>query len=346
MFYSRRTKRVILGFLALGLVVGFIVVGSFRFAANTREQKRYEDEQAAMKHPEPNISVIETGSRPQIRRYAAQLKPWMEANVPSEVTGRVVDVMIEAGQTVKKDQPLIRLDDRMASIEVARTKANQDETRRLLEESSRLLKTRAISDSQYQAQVALVRIADAAFAQSQETLARHVIRAPFDGIVNARLVDVGDAININQPVAEVVDLEKLRIEFFVSENDLEAFPEGKSLDLLVPSKPGYVFEPKVDFVSRSADKATRLFRVEALLPNTETSLPGGLQGIVSTEVDQFAGLPMVPAMAVRFIGKNSLVWKQLPDGSAEQISITVGPELDGVYPVLSGLNAEDRIIIR
>jgi membrane fusion protein (multidrug efflux system) len=346
MFYSRRTKRVILGFTALGLVVGFIVVGSLRVSASAREQRRYEEEQAAMKQPEPNISVIESGSRPQIRRYAAQLKPWMEANVPAEVTGRVVEVMIEAGQSIAKNQPLIHLDDRLASIAVARSKASRDEAHRLLDEASRLLKTRAISDSQYQAQYAMVRIADAELAQSQETLDRHTIRAPFDGIVNARLVDIGDAINVSQPVAEVVDLKQLRIEFFISENDLSAFPEGKALDLQLPSRPGRIFAPKVDFVSRSADQATRLFRVEAVLPNTETPLPGGLQGIISTEVDQFANLPMVPAMAVRFIGKNSMVWKQLPDGGAEQVAITVGPELDGVYPVLAGLNAGDRVIIR
>jgi membrane fusion protein (multidrug efflux system) len=346
MFYSRRTKRVILGFLALGLLVCFIILGSLRFAASTREQKLYEEERAAMKQPEPNVFTVETGTRPQIRRYAAQLKPWMEANVPAEVAGRVTNVMIEAGQSVKEDEPLVQLDDRLASIAVSRSKANYEEARRLLAESERLLKTRAISDSQYRAQNALVRIAEAEFAESAETLARHTIRAPFNGIVNARLVDIGDAINANQPVAEIVDLEKLRIELFVSENDLGAFPENKEIDLLLPSRPGRIFEPRVDFVSRSADPATRMFRVEALLPNTEDPLPGGLQGIVSTEVDRFKGLPMVPAMAVRFIGKNSMVWKQLPDGTAEQVAIVVGPELDGVYPVLDGLDAGDRIIIR
>lgn len=346
MFYRRRTKRVILGFLVLGLIIAFIILGSIRFAASSRQQKQYEEERAAMKQPEPNVFVIETGSRPQTRRYAAQLKPWMEANVPAEVPGRVTQVMIEAGQSVKKDQALIQLDDRLAQIAVDRSKTNYAEARRLLAEADRLFKTRAISDSQYQAQKALVRIAEAEFAESAETLARHTIRAPFDGIINARMVDIGDAINVNQPVAQIVDLEQLRIEFFVSENDLRAFPENKNIDLLVPSRPGRTFEPKVDFVSRSADPATRMFRVEALLPNTTDPLPGGLQGIVSMEVDRFADLPMVPAMAVRFIGQNSMVWKQRPDGTAEQVSIVVGPELDGVYPVLEGLDAGDRIIVR
>lgn len=346
MYYRRRTKRVILGFFVLALIVGFIVIGSFRFAEAARERQRYEEEQAAIRPPEPNIFVIETGDRPQTRRYAAQLRPWMHANVPAEVAGRVVEVMVEAGQSVSEGDPLVRLDESLSTIAAQRAQANHEEAKRLLEESARLVKTRAISDTQYHAQLAATRLAEAELAEAREVLNRHVIRAPFNGIVNNRLVDIGDAINVNQPVAELVDLERLRVEFHVSENDLSAFEIGKPLDLLVPSLPGRTFEPTVDFTSRSADQGTRLFRIEAILPNEGSRLPGGLQGIVSTEVHQFTDLPMVPALAVRFLGKNTLVWKMTSEGTPEQVNITVGPELDGVYPVLSGLSAGDRVIVR
>jgi membrane fusion protein (multidrug efflux system) len=345
MHYSRRRKRVILGFLTLLIVSAFIIIASARFSSNTRDQERYKQERAAMKPPMPNVVVIESATRPQVRRYAAQLRPWMEANVPSEVSGRVTEVLVEGGTPVEAGQPLVKLDDRLATIAVDRARANHEESQRLLEEAKRLIQTRAISNTQYAAQAAQERITKAALDESLELLARHTIRSPFDGVVNGRFVDVGDAVNSNQPVAEVVDLSRLRVELFVSEHDLMAFPVDRKLELLVPAIPTAVFAPRVNFVSKSADPETRLFRVEAILENTD-DLPGGLQGVVSNEVEVFKGLPMVPAMAVRFVGRESLVWKEDENGNAAQTGIIVGPELDGFYPVFQGLQGGDRIHVR
>lgn len=298
-----------------------------------------------MKPPAPNVVVIESATRPQVRRYAAQLRPWMSANVPAEVSGRVVEVLVEAGTLVKSGQPLVKLDDRLATIAADRARANHEESERLLDEAKRLSQTRAISNTQYESQAALERITKAAMDESLELLARHTIRSPFDGVVNSRSVDIGDAVNSNQAVAEVVDLDRLRVELFVSENDLSAFPEGRKLELLVSAAPNAVFAPKVNFVSKSADPETRLFRVEAVLENTG-DLPGGLQGVVSNEIEVFKGLPMVPSMAVRFVGRETLVWKEDDSGNAAQTTITVGPELDGFYPVFQGLQTGDRIQVR
>jgi len=346
MKYSRRKKRVLLGFFALILVVAFFLLASYRFADAMREQRRYEQERMEMKPPAVNLVQVERRDAPQLRRYAAQLRPWMEAGVPAEVAGRVVEVLVEGGDEVEAGQPLIRLDETLSRIAVDQARSRYEEAVRLQAEAQRLLRTRAISETAFQSQVATVRTDQAALADATERLARHTVRAPFTGVVNERLVDLGDAVNLNEPVVRLVDLEKLRVEFYVSENDLFAFPVGKPVSLQLQSQPGRAFTPEVDFVARSADPATRLFRVEAVLPNPGQDLAGGLQGVVEAEIRRFPETPFVPAAAVRFSGRRSLVWKKDASGEAVLTDIAVGPEIEGYYPVLEGLAEGDEVFIK
>jgi membrane fusion protein (multidrug efflux system) len=344
MIFTRRTKRVLLGFIALGLVVFFVILASFRFAEAAREKRRYEMEKVELRVPEPNIVAAEVRDLERVRRFTADLRPWIDAEVPAEVAGRVTEVFVEGGSVVEPGALLVKLDETLARLAVDQAQARYEESLRLRAEAERLFKTRAISETAYQAQMSAVRLDKAVLAEAGERLARHTIRAPFPGIVDKRMVDVGEAVNANQPVARVVDLEKLRVEFYVTAADLSSFPVNQPVRLLLDSHPHEVLNPTVDFVSPAADQRTRLFRVEAVMDN-EKKLPGGLQGVVQSVTVPFRGLPSLPAAAVQFSGRQSLVWKVQPDGP-ELVEIRIGPELDGFYPVLEGLNAGDRVLIR
>jgi multidrug efflux system membrane fusion protein len=181
--------------------------------------------------------------------------------------------------------------------------------------------------------------------EARDTLARHTITAPFSGVVNERLVDAGDAVNVHQPVARVVDLEKLRVYLHVGESDLSAFPSGKILPLQLSSGRQGTLRSEVVFASRSADPATRLFRIEAMLDNADLAVPGGIQGTVETEVEVFAAGPVVPAAAVRFSGNNATVMLDAKE-AAVQTPVRLGPEIDGRFPVLDGLKAGDRVLVQ
>jgi multidrug efflux pump subunit AcrA (membrane-fusion protein) len=141
-----------------------------------------------------------------------------------------------------------------------------------------------------------------------------------------------------------VDLDRLRVEFFVTEADLDSFPIGKPIRLLLDSLPDEILEPTVDFVSPASDPRSRLFRVEAVMDNTK-DLPGGLQGVVESVTTPFQNSPSLPTAAVQFAGRQSLVWKVEPEGP-KLTEIRIGPEIDGFYPVLDGLNPGDKVLIR
>lgn len=341
----RRTKRAALGFLALALVVAGVLSGTNRYLDAQKEKRRSEMERKELLAPPPVPVEVVSLPLERVRKFTAALVPWMTAGVPAEVAGRVASVFVEAGNRVSAGEVLIELDATRAQILLDAAALRLTETERLLKEAGRLREANAISSTAYESALSESRIARAQYAEALDTVERHKVKAPFDGTVNARLVDIGDAVNVNQPVVELVDLDKLRVELLVAESDLPAFLPGGKLALRLSSGRGGVLEPVVRFVGRSADPATRLFKVEAVLDNTGHDLPGGIQGHVEANVQEFPDGPVVPAVAVRFAGADAIVMVDTPEGP-RPVKIKVGPEIQGKFPVLEGLKPGDKVYIQ
>lgn len=340
----KRTKRIALGASAIFLIVLAVLLASHRYISVQRERQRMETERKELVPPKP--ATVEVLSEPLVRNrsFTADIRPWIQAAVPAEVQGRVLETFVEAGQKVKKGDPLVRLDSTRARIALDAVLARHTEATRLLIETERLQKSRVVSQTAYEAALAEVRVSRALLDEARDTLERHTVTAPFSGVVNERLVDTGEAVNVNQPVARVVDLEKLRVYLHVSEADLSAFPPGKILSLHLGSGRHGTLKPEVLFTSRSADLSTRLFRVEAILDNASLAIPGGIQGTVDAEVEEFPEGPVVPASAVRFSGNEATV--RLEENPTVPAPVRLGPEIGGRFPVLEGLKAGDRVLIQ
>ena len=341
----RRTKRVTLGFLVLGLIVAAVLAGMNRYLEAQKEKRRSEAERKELLAPPPVPVEVQSIPLERYRKFTALLAPWVSAGVPAEVSGRVVSTLVEAGAQVMAGDVLVALDDTRARILLDAASVRLLEAERLMREAERLRNVKAISTTAYESAVSEARIARSGLAEARDTFERHKVKAPFDGTVNARLVDVGDAVNVNEPVVEMVDLKKLRVELHVSESDLSAFPLGSQLALRLSSSRGELHRPVVRFVSRSADPATRLFKVEAVLDNSDNNLPGGIQGQVEAKVQEFADGPVVPAVAVRFAGGDAIVIKETPEGPIP-VRIKVGPEIRGTFPVFEGLQPGDKVYIQ
>jgi RND family efflux transporter MFP subunit len=160
-------------------------------------------------------------------------------------------------------------------------------------------------------------------------------------------VQVGEAVNVNQPVVRMVDVSKLRVIFYVNERDVPSFPPGKMLSLRLAAVPGRVFEAPVAHVAEASDEDTRLFRVEADLANPDGELRGGLTGEVSAVVAVYDKQLFVPTACVRLEGGGAYVLRVRSDEAGpENVRVRLGEELDGFYPVLEGLSGGDRLLVR
>lgn len=344
---ARRSKRAILAFTGLVLVVSVILASVSRYFEGVEQKRRLQDEKAALKQREDFVFTVAPRTVERERRYSVAVDPWMVSSVPAEVAGRVSEVKVEPGAAVRKGDPLVLLDAEIAASDLRRAEAKLAELQRLLGEAETLGRSKVISRTQVEAVRSEARVADAEEDVARARFEDHTIRAPYDGSVVERLVQVGEAVNVNQPVVRMVDLSRLRVVFYVNERDVPTFEAGTVIKVRLPAAPGRVFEAPVVHVARASDADTRLFRVEAELPNADFALRGGLSGEGSAVVGLYRDQLFVPTACVRLEGGSAYVLR-LPEGegTATSVKVRVGEELDGYYPVLEGLSAGDRLLVR
>lgn len=344
---ARRSKRAILAFIGLVLIVTVLLAAVSRYFDSVEQTRRLQEEKALLKEREDFVFTVESRTVERERRFAAAVDPWLVADVPAEVGGRVSAVKVEPGSLVKAGDPLVLLDDEIAASDHRRAEAKLSEMQRLLNEAEVLGKNRVVSRTQVEAVRAETRQADAEEDATRARLDDHTIRAPFDGSVVERFVQVGEAVNVNQPVVRMVDTSRLRVVFYVNERDVVSFPAGTKVKLRLPAAPGKIYEVPVVHVARASDEQTRLFRVEGELPNMDLALRGGLTGEVTAKVGLYENQLFIPTACVRLEGAGATVLRVPPgEGGPESVHVRVGEELDGFYPVLEGLSPGDRLLVR
>ncbi|MFZ9932466.1 MAG: efflux RND transporter periplasmic adaptor subunit [Chthoniobacterales bacterium] len=345
---ARSSKRAVLALLGLVLVVGVVLVSVARYFEGVEQQRRLQDEKASHNEREAFVFTVEPRTVERERRYAVAVDPWMVSDVPAEVAGRVSETMVEPGSRVKKGDPLVLLDDEIAASDLRRAEAQSAELQRLLAEAETLGRSKVVSRTQVEAVRSEARVADAAEDAARARFEDHTIRAPYNGDVVERYVQVGEAVNLNQRVVRMVDTSRLRVVFYVNERDIASFAPGTEISIRLPAVPGKILDAPVVHVAPASDEDTRLFRVEAELANPDLSLRGGLSGEASARVGFYRDQLFVPTSCVRLEGNKAYVLRIPPGegGGPRQTEVRVGDELDGFYPVLEGLSAGDRLLVR
>jgi len=216
-----------------------------------------------------------------------------QATVRAETAARVIAVEGEKGATVSKDDIIVRLaaDDRQALLEEARALLKQ----RKIEYTA----ASKLSSKGYQTQTRLaetktnLETAEARLRRIQVEIKRTVIRAPFDGVVQTRMVEVGDYVKVGDPVALVIDLDPLVAVAQVSEREVADVANGGEGKVRLVT--GDIVDGRVRYISSVGSKGTRTFRVELEIRNAENQLAAGLTAEIRLPVKAVDAHNMSPA---------------------------------------------------
>ena len=179
-------------------------------------------------------------------------------------------------------------------------------------------------------------------AQARVTLARKaltdtVVRAPFAGAVEQRLVSVGDYVSRGTKVASVVRINPMRAELTIPGQYLASLAPGRTVSLEVDAYPGKTFTGQIRYVSPSINADSRALVIEAVVPNPSGELKPGL--FATAQIEQASATPaiLVPASAIRTTTGTSRVYVLASGGTVEERIITTGQSVGDLVEVTSGL---------
>ncbi len=186
------------------------------------------------------------------------------------------------------------------------------------------------------------------------------VTAPFDGIVSAHLVSIGELVGVASPtqLATIVQLDPIYVNFKVSEQDVlrvreEARRRGMTVNDLrqlpieigLQTETGYPHKGKLDYVSPSVDASTGTLAVRGVLPNPDRTLLPGFYVRIRVPIDQQANALLVPDTALGSDQAGRYLLVVNADDVVEQRKVTTG-QLDADLRVIeSGLKPDDRVIV-
>ena len=169
------------------------------------------------------------------------------------------------------------------------------------------------------------------------------IRAPFDGFVEKRLVNLGELVKTQVPVMTLVRLDPLKVIAEIPEKMAPWIQNGQAVGLRVDAYQDRTFTGKVSRISPAVNTATRAFPFEALVPNADTILKPGTFARVHIESGKVDNVLTVPYTALQYrYGVNRVFVVQ--GAKLVMRELSVGERLGDRIEVMSGVKAGERVV--
>lgn len=231
------------------------------------------------------IAAAEARASVRIRNQAAEevtrtitlngkSAPARIVEINAETDGRVVSIGKERGERLERGDVIVRLDERERSARLAQAVATVKQRELEFAAREKLEGQNYVSEAQLQEAAAMLETAKVELARAKLDIDNMVIRAPFDGALQERLVEIGDYVKAADPIATFVDDRKLVISANISEFDAHNVTKGESASAKLAT--GEVVNGIIRYVAPVADEATRTFVVELEVDNADGKYRAGM----------------------------------------------------------------------
>ena len=311
--------------------------------------------------PEDILTVGQAGAAGRGALITGAIVPEKRADVRAELGAVVQQVLKENGDTVRRGDVLVKLDESTVRDSLNAAEESLRAATLSFEQSERQLqRVKSLQAqgmvSQQAAEDAEVRrnnansdvlAAKARVVNARQQLQRTEVRAPFDGVVVERKVSVGDTVQVGRELLKVMDPRTLRLEGRVSADQLREVRTGQTVRFSLNGYGSQRFEGRVQRVDAVANASTRQVEVVVALVGEAPTVAGLFaEGEVLTQTEAAQGKLVLPQGAVQALGAKSVVWRLGADNTLQRIEVALG-ELDarhGWWPVKSGVQAGDRLL--
>jgi RND family efflux transporter MFP subunit len=302
--------------------------------------------------------VVGERELPNTLLLAGSLKANQESDLAANASGRVVRTMVERGSYVKNGQPLAQLDIRVATLSASEAEANVETARTqksAAEEEctryQRLFERGAITQQEYDRQTTSCKTATSSTAAAEtraalakQTLSDGTVRAPFPGLISERYVSVGEYVMPSTKVAHVVDIDPLRLELTIPEQNMSAVREGQQVMFQVGAFPDRTFNGVVHYIGPAVRATTRDLVFEAMVQNKDKLLRPGLFATAQLDVGK-QKLPVVPKTALKTDGDTTRLYAVVEKHVEERI-VQLGPTQGDVVGIIKGVSTGEHVIAK
>ena len=266
-----------------------------------------------------------------------------QVDIMTKVSGQVVKLPAEEGLHVKNGDLLAQLDEAELKINYMRSKVTYETDKSVYERSKEMLEKTFIATEDYEAARLQYESSKSAYEAAKLQLEYTSVRAPFDGVVTARYIELGQRVNVNQPLFSIADFNPLRAKIYVPEKDIGRIYEGQGATITVEAQPGIEFKGIVKMVSPVVDPESGTSKVTIDITDDRGKLKPGMFASVFITTETHKNTLIIP--------KRSLVLETDLDqvyiyrnGMAHKVNLKPGFSSGDDLEILEGLQEGDLVV--
>lgn len=256
------------------LIAGWLLSGQFGNSDHTTDERSAAIAKTTIA-PQSKVRVRTQIAEEVTRTIIVNGKtaPARVVELSAETDGRVESIGARRGANIDRNTVIVRLDERDRSARLAQAEATVRQREVEYEARARLKVESYVSEAQLQEGVALLEAARAELTRARLDLDYMQVRAPFDGALQARAVEIGDFLKVGDPIATFVDNRTIIVSANVSEFDARFVHVGMTAKAILAT--GEDVHGKIRYVAPVADEATRTFTVELEVDNRDGAIRAG-----------------------------------------------------------------------
>lgn len=307
-----------------------------------------EAKKAGLKKDVPAVRVITLTLKP--RRLVdkinlpAQVEAFEEVWVKAEVPGQIIDVHIKEGQMVEAGQILVKLDDGDYRARLARIEANYSLAKQNYDRISALVKKKYTPPTELDEIKAQLKDLAAQRNEALLALNRTSIKAPISSLLNKLKAKKGDFVGVGDPVAQILEIDKVKVTVGVPESDVASIFDLEEADVIIEALGKQRVKGKKIFLSRKPSTLARLFDLELKVPNPDRRILPGMFARVELVKNVYEDALAVPLYSIITQDSKHFVFIE-KDSHAEKREVALGTLIGSEIHITSGLQPGERVIV-
>lgn len=316
------------------------------------------DPQPVRPAPRPALVTQPQPAAAQVQSYPGEVRARMEPELAFRIGGKVSKRLVDAGDRVRQGQPLAELDPEDARLQleaarslVAAAQANLELARAERDRYRTLLERQMISSSQYdnaenayRSAAARLKQAAAEFDVADNHATYSVLRAPQDGLIARRALEVGQVVAAGQTVLTLAADGEREVLFSLPENAVAHVQVGQPVEVELWSRPGQHYPGTLRELAPAADPQSRTFAARVTFDSDQPNMETGQSARVFIRNPEQVALA-IPLSAVTAEAGQSFVWIVEPDSrTLQRRMISLGAYQQEHATVLAGLQSGDWVV--
>jgi len=268
--------------------------------------------------------------------------------VSAELSGRVQTIHFQSGDEIKAGEMLLTQD---SSNEVAQLKSAEAQLRLAkynFDQVSRLLSQNTVSENEFETIKQEFDSAEANVLSIQSAFDKKQIRAPFDGVLGIRKVDLGQDLQAGSEIVDLYSHKNLKVDFTVPQTWIQQVKVGNKIEIHMIETPEPIFSGKINAIGSAIDEITRSIEVQAELDLQHDALLPGMAVEVRILSPESQSEITVPVQSIIYApyGNTVFIVEELENGKirAKQQFVKIGQRRGDFVSILSGLELGQTIV--